>query len=43
MSKEMIDLKTVVIMMVKMGMIVREVIMKILEIVDKVGELLEII
>ena len=43
MSKEIIDSKIVVVMMVKMGTIVREVIMGILEIEDKVEELSEVI
>ena len=43
MSKEMIDLKTVRIMVVRMGIMVRETIMEILEVEDKVEEILEVI
>ena len=41
MSKEMRDSKTVRIMAIKMGIIVRETILEILEVEDKVEEILE--
>ena len=41
MSKEMIDSKTVRIMVIKMGLLVRETILQILEVEDKVEEILE--
>ena len=43
MSKEMRDSKTVRIMIIKIGIIVRETILKILEAEDKVEVILEII
>ena len=43
MSKEMIDSKTVKIMVIKVGILVREVILEILELEDKVEEILEVI
>ena len=43
MSKEMIDTKTVRIMVIKMGIMVRETILEILEVEDKVEEILEAI
>ena len=43
MSKEMIDSKTVRIMVIKMGILVRETILEILEVEDKVEEILEAI
>ena len=43
MSKEIIDSKTVRIMVIKMGIIVRETILEILEVEDKVEEILEAI
>ena len=42
MYSEMTDLKTVIVMEVKMGMIVREMVMVILEIEDKAEEILEV-
>ena len=43
MSKEMTDSKTVRVMVIKIGIIVRETILEILEVEDKVEEILEAI
>ena len=43
MFKEMIDSKTVRVMAIKIGILVRETILKILEVEDKVEEILEAI
>ena len=43
MPEEMIDSKTVKIMVIKMGILVRETMLEILEVEDKVEEILEVI